>query len=204
MESYKILQGTLRVDLATVHALSETFDMELTGAAVRVAQPFGTNWNFWCFGSGLLGTSEERGVKTHGVVSVLSFPLQVREIGAVCIAGDLPWAAADKDSVWNQFLSIVVHPFFSLLFFSMQSTVDSVPCRMAFRALLVFVMLWLPISGQVYFNQPTAGEIINGGVPFAVSVTESYSAPYFSQMTNFSLLLLAGTYSSPVSLLSLT
>ena len=63
----------------------------------------------------------------------------------------------------------------------------------------MFVMLWLPISGQVYFNQPTAGEIINGGEPFAVSVTESYSAPYFSQMTNFSLLLLAGTYSSPVS-----
>ena len=113
------LQGTLRVDLATVHALSETFDMELTGAAVRVAQPIETKWNFWCFGSGPLGTSEERGVKTHGVVSVLSFPLRVREIGAICIASDLPWAAADKDSVWNQFLSIVVHPFFSLLFISM-------------------------------------------------------------------------------------
>ncbi|PMD35521.1 hypothetical protein L207DRAFT_587822 [Hyaloscypha variabilis F] len=67
--------------------------------------------------------------------------------------------------------------------------------------LLFFSSLqWLPTAAQVYFNQPTAGEIINGGVPFIVSCTDSYTAPYFSQMTNFSLLLLAGTYSSPVTL----
>ncbi|KAE9380523.1 hypothetical protein N431DRAFT_459453 [Stipitochalara longipes BDJ] len=68
--------------------------------------------------------------------------------------------------------------------------------------LLLFVssFQWLPITAQVYFSQPTAGEIIDGGVPFIVSCTDSYTAPYFSQMTNFSLLLLVGTYSSPVTL----
>jgi hypothetical protein len=68
------------------------------------------------------------------------------------------------------------------------------------RFLLVLVLQWSPfVSSQVYFTQPSAGEIIMGGVPFIVSLPDSYSAPYFSQMTNFSLLLLAGNYSSPVS-----
>lgn len=70
---------------------------------------------------------------------------------------------------------------------------------MLLNLLFVLAVQWLPISAQVYFNQPTAGEVINGGVPFIVSVTDSYTAPYFSQMTNFSLVLCAGTYSSPVS-----
>ncbi|CZR52211.1 uncharacterized protein PAC_02088 [Phialocephala subalpina] len=39
-----------------------------------------------------------------------------------------------------------------------------------------------------------------GGVPFIVSVYDSLSLPYFGQMTNFSLLLLAGTYPSPLTL----
>jgi hypothetical protein len=67
------------------------------------------------------------------------------------------------------------------------------------RFLLVFALQWSPISAQVYFTQPSAGEVIMGGVPFIVSIPDSYSAPYFSQMTKFSLLLLAGNYSSPVS-----
>jgi hypothetical protein len=71
---------------------------------------------------------------------------------------------------------------------------------MLLNVLIVLTLQWLPISAQVYFSQPTAGEVIDGGVPFVVSVTDSYTAPYFSQMTNFSLLLLAGTYSSPVCL----
>lgn len=71
---------------------------------------------------------------------------------------------------------------------------------MLLKKLFVSSLQWLPISAQVYFSQPTAGEIIDGGVPFIVSCTDSYSAPYFSQMTNFSLLLLAGTYASPVCL----
>jgi hypothetical protein len=71
------------------------------------------------------------------------------------------------------------------------------------RCLLVFVLKWSPVSAQVYWTQPSAGEIIMGGVPFIMSVPDSYSAPYFSQMTNFSLLLLAGNYSSPVSTLYL-
>jgi hypothetical protein len=71
------------------------------------------------------------------------------------------------------------------------------------RFLLVFVLQWSPVFSQVYFAQPSAGEIIMGGVPFIVSLPDSYSAPYFSQMTNFSLLLLAGNYSSPVSTLYL-
>jgi hypothetical protein len=71
--------------------------------------------------------------------------------------------------------------------------------KMSLKLLVVSSLQWLPISAQVLFHQPTAGEIINGGVPFIVSSTDSFTAPYFSQMTYFSLLLLAGTYSSPVS-----
>ncbi len=63
----------------------------------------------------------------------------------------------------------------------------------------VVVLQCLSVSAQVYFSQPVAGEIIMGGVPFIVSVYESYSVPYFGQMTNFSLLLFAGSYHSPVS-----
>jgi hypothetical protein len=70
---------------------------------------------------------------------------------------------------------------------------------MSLNLLFVLALQWLPISAQIYFNKPTAGEVINGGVPFVVSVADSYTAPYFSQMTKFSLLLCAGTYSSPVS-----
>lgn len=69
---------------------------------------------------------------------------------------------------------------------------------MLLRLLFVLALQWLPISAQVLFNQPTGGQVINGGVPFIVSVTDSFTAPFFSQMTNFSLLLFAGTYSSPV------
>jgi hypothetical protein len=70
------------------------------------------------------------------------------------------------------------------------------------KFLLAFVLQWSLVLSQVYFTQPSAGEIIMGGVPFIVSLPDSFSAPYFSQMTNFSLLLLAGNYSSPVSTLS--
>jgi len=70
---------------------------------------------------------------------------------------------------------------------------------MLLKLLFVSSLQWLLVTAQVYFSQPIAGEIINGGVPFIVSCLDSYSAPYFSQMTNFSLLLLAGNYSSPVS-----
>jgi hypothetical protein len=72
--------------------------------------------------------------------------------------------------------------------------------KMSLKLLFVSSLQWLLISAQVYFHQPTAGEIINGGVPFIVASTDSFTAPYFTQMTYFSLLLLAGTYSSPVSL----
>lgn len=71
--------------------------------------------------------------------------------------------------------------------------------KMSLKLLFVSSLQWLRISAQVLFHQPTAGEIINGGVPFIVASTDSFTAPYFSQMTCFSLLLLAGTYSSPVS-----
>ncbi|KAE8453190.1 hypothetical protein EG329_011257 [Mollisiaceae sp. DMI_Dod_QoI] len=64
----------------------------------------------------------------------------------------------------------------------------------------VVVLQCLSVSAQVYFSQPVAGEIIMGGVPFIVSVYESYSVPYFGQMTNFSLLLFAGSYHSPLTL----
>jgi hypothetical protein len=71
------------------------------------------------------------------------------------------------------------------------------------KFLLIFVLQLRPIIAQLYFTKPSAGEVIMGGVPFTVSVPDSLSAPYFSQMTNFSLLLLAGNYSSPVSTLRL-
>ena len=85
------------------------------------------------------------------------------------------------------------------LLFSPVSSVEFISGKMLSKLLFFSSLQWLPTAAQVYFNQPTAGEIINGGVPFIVSCTDSYTAPYFSQMTNFSLLLLAGTYSSPVS-----
>jgi hypothetical protein len=78
-------------------------------------------------------------------------------------------------------------------------SVEFMSSKMSLKLLFVSSLLWLPISAQVHFNHPTAGEIINGGVPFIVSCTDAFTAPYFSQMTYFSLLLLAGTYSSPVS-----
>lgn len=54
---------------------------------------------------------------------------------------------------------------------------------------------------QVYFSQPSAvsEEVIMGGVPFIVSVYEPLSVPYFTQMTDFNLLLYAGNTTSPVS-----
>ncbi len=79
-------------------------------------------------------------------------------------------------------------------------SMECMSSKMSLKLLFVSSLQWLLISAQVYFHQPTAGEIINGGVPFIVASTDSFSAPYFSQMTYFSLLLLAGTYSSPVSL----
>ncbi len=57
----------------------------------------------------------------------------------------------------------------------------------------------LPGSAQVYFGHPVAGDVIDGNVPFLLTVTEPIMAPFFSQMTNFSLFLFAGSYSSPVS-----
>ncbi|PVH87667.1 hypothetical protein DL98DRAFT_581675 [Cadophora sp. DSE1049] len=65
--------------------------------------------------------------------------------------------------------------------------------------LVVAVQLFL-VSAQVLFSHPTEGEVISGDVPFVLNVAESTSAPYFSQMTNFSLYLLAGSYSSPIAL----
>jgi hypothetical protein len=87
----------------------------------------------------------------------------------------------------------------TFLLFSPVQSVDFNSCKMLLKLLFVSSLQWLPISAQVYFSKPTAGEIINGGVPFIVSCTDSYTAPYFSQMTNFSLLLLAGSYASPAS-----
>ena len=43
-----------------------------------------------------------------------------------------------------------------------------------------------------------------GGIPFIVSVYESLTAPYFSQMTDMNLLLLSGSNTSPVSSMSNT
>jgi hypothetical protein len=54
-------------------------------------------------------------------------------------------------------------------------------------------------SAQVYFSQPTTEEVIMGGVPFIVTMYESLTAPYFSQMTDFNLLLQAGNNTNPVS-----
>jgi hypothetical protein len=56
---------------------------------------------------------------------------------------------------------------------------------------------------QVYFSQPNpvAEEVIMGGVPFIVSVAEPLSAPYFTQMADFNLLLYTGNISSPVSII---
>ncbi|KAG4434498.1 hypothetical protein IFR05_010003 [Cadophora sp. M221] len=67
---------------------------------------------------------------------------------------------------------------------------------------VVFVTVhFLPGSAaQVVFSRPTEGEVISGDVPFVLTVAESTSAPFFSQMTNFSLYLLAGSYSSPIAL----
>lgn len=64
---------------------------------------------------------------------------------------------------------------------------------------LVFAVEFFPVPAQVLFSRPAQGEVISGDVPFILTVKESTSAPYFSQMTNFSLYLLAGSYSSPVS-----
>jgi hypothetical protein len=88
----------------------------------------------------------------------------------------------------------------TFLLFSSLPFIQSSPihAKMLLQLLFVSSLQWILIRAQVYFSQPTAGEIINGGVPFIVSCMDSYTAPYFSQMTNFSLLLLAGTYSSPV------
>jgi hypothetical protein len=58
-----------------------------------------------------------------------------------------------------------------------------------------------PSFAQVYFSQPEGEEVIMGGVPFIVSVYESFTAPYFSQMTDFNLLLYSGSNASPVSLI---
>jgi hypothetical protein len=43
-----------------------------------------------------------------------------------------------------------------------------------------------------------------GGIPFIVTVYESLTAPYFSQMTDMNLLLLSGSNTSPVSSISNT
>ncbi|KAH7346466.1 hypothetical protein BKA65DRAFT_551371 [Rhexocercosporidium sp. MPI-PUGE-AT-0058] len=65
---------------------------------------------------------------------------------------------------------------------------------------LVVAVQFLPGSAQVSFSRPTEGEVILGDVPFILTVAESTSAPFLSQMTNFSLLLLAGSYTSPTTL----
>jgi hypothetical protein len=120
--------------------------------------------------------------------------VQVSKI--ICKGVDLPWEA--QLSPWPlvpgvESFCILVHSFSSAV-----HSVELVKAKMLLKLLFIFSLQWLPIAGQVYFSQPTAGEIINGGVPFIVSCQDSYTAPYFNQMTNFSLLLLAGTYSSPV------
>ncbi|KAL2069595.1 hypothetical protein VTL71DRAFT_14274 [Oculimacula yallundae] len=66
--------------------------------------------------------------------------------------------------------------------------------------LVVAVQFFLPLSAQVVFSHPAQGEVISGNVPFVLRVSESTSAPFFSQMTNFSLFLMAGSYSSPITL----
>ncbi|KAK0120037.1 hypothetical protein ONS95_011451 [Cadophora gregata] len=71
---------------------------------------------------------------------------------------------------------------------------------MRFQLLFLVAGRLFLVSAQVLFSQPTEGEVMSGGVPFVLNVAESTSAPYFSQMTNFSLYLLAGSYSSPIPL----
>jgi len=85
-----------------------------------------------------------------------------------------------------------------LLFSCVCSLQKIVKMQLELLFLVVAVQLFL-VSAQVSFSHPTEGEVISGDVPFVLNVAESTSAPYFSQMTNFSLYLLAGTYSSPVS-----
>ncbi|CZS96608.1 hypothetical protein WAI453_010046 [Rhynchosporium graminicola] len=65
---------------------------------------------------------------------------------------------------------------------------------------LVIAAQWLPVSAQVVFSRPAQGDVISGNVPFVLTVSESTSAPFFNQMTNFSLYLMAGSFSSPITL----
>ncbi|KAL5318732.1 hypothetical protein ACEPPN_013796 [Leptodophora sp. 'Broadleaf-Isolate-01'] len=69
-----------------------------------------------------------------------------------------------------------------------------------FLVVVLFAVHFVPGSAQVLFSRPKQGEVISGDVPFVLTVAESTSAPFFSQMTNFSLYLLAGSYSSPIAL----
>ena len=65
---------------------------------------------------------------------------------------------------------------------------------------LSFAAQCVPIRGQVYFEQPTAGEVVTAGMPFIVRPYDSVTAPYFSQMDQFDLLLLSGNETAPVSI----
>lgn len=64
---------------------------------------------------------------------------------------------------------------------------------------LAFALQWGNGAAQVYFTHPAANEVVMAGVPYTVSFPDSVSAPYFHQMTDFSLLVFAGSYSNPVS-----
>lgn len=73
---------------------------------------------------------------------------------------------------------------------------------MMWKILFLGGLQCLPIYAQITFSSPSTGQVISGGAPFTVACGDSLAAPYFSQMSNFSIALFAGSYSSLVSAFS--